>query len=144
VTQPPAPRIMVTRDIATCRALRRAVFIIEQGVSEADEVDGLDDSAIHLLACDGDTPVGTARILVKGQTGKIGRVCVLSSARGSGLGAALIRAALEVLRHQPGVALATLGAQSHATGFYEKLGFRVIGDVFMDAGIAHRKMVLDL
>ncbi|MCX7286762.1 MAG: GNAT family N-acetyltransferase [Rhodobacterales bacterium] len=137
-------RIEVTRDIATCRALRREVFIEEQGVSEADEVDGLDEMAIHLVAFDGDSPVGTARILVKGETGKIGRVCVRALARGTGLGAALIGAALEELRQQPGVILATLGAQTRATGFYEKLGFRVVGEAFIDAGIPHRQMVLDL
>ncbi|HOZ32697.1 MAG TPA: GNAT family N-acetyltransferase [Tabrizicola sp.] len=132
--------IRVTRDIAACRALRREVFINEQGVSEADEVDGLDDSAIHLLAVDGDAPVGTARLLVKGAVGKIGRVCVLPAARGTGLGAALILAALEELRRVPGVTEARLGSQSHATGFYEKLGFVVEGDEFLDAGIPHRHM----
>ena len=133
-------RIEVTRDITTCRALRRAVFIEEQGVSEADEVDGLDQDALHLLAYSDDRPVGTARILVKGATGKIGRVCVLPAARGTGLGAALIRAALDELRRSPGVAEACLGAQSHATAFYEKLGFTVEGDEFLDAGIPHRHM----
>ena len=133
-------RIEVTRDIATCQHLRRVVFIEEQGVSEEDEVDGLDASAIHLLAFDEGGAVGTARLLVKGAVGKIGRVCVLPSARGTGLGAALIRAALEELRRQPGVAEAYLGSQSHATGFYEKLGFVVEGDEFIDAGIPHRHM----
>ena len=133
-------RIEVTRDIATCQRLRRVVFIEEQGVSEADEVDGLDEAAIHLLAFDGETPVGTARLLVKGATGKIGRVCVMAEARGTGLGAALIVKALEVLRAQPGVSEAYLGSQSHATGFYEKLGFAVEGEEFLDAGIPHRHM----
>ena len=131
-------RITVTRDIATCQQLRRVVFIQEQGVSEADEVDGLDDTAIHLLAWDGDVPVGTARLLLKGSLGKIGRVCVLPKARGTGLGAELIRAALDVLRQQPGVTEAYLGSQSHATGFYEKLGFALEGEEFLDAGIPHR------
>lgn len=133
-------RIEVTRDIATCQRLRREVFIVEQGVSVEDEVDGLDPVAIHLLAVDGEAPVGTARLLVKGETGKIGRVCVLPVARGTGLGAALILKALEVLRDQPGVVSAELGAQSHATGFYEKLGFTVEGAEFLDAGIPHRHM----
>ncbi|MDP3195975.1 GNAT family N-acetyltransferase [Tabrizicola sp.] len=133
-------KIEVTRDIATCQRLRRAVFIDEQGVSEADEVDGLDETAIHLLAFDGQGPVGTARLLVKGATGKIGRVCVLPAARGTGLGAALIETALRVLQDQPGVTEACLGSQSHATGFYEKLGFAVEGEEFLDAGIPHRHM----
>jgi predicted GNAT family N-acyltransferase len=132
--------IKVTRDIATCQSLRRVVFIEEQGVSETDEVDGLDGAAIHLLALAGETPVGTARLLLKGPVGKIGRVCVLPGARGTGLGAALIRVALEVLRDQQGVTEAYLGAQSHATGFYEKLGFAVEGEEFLDAGIPHRHM----
>ena len=133
-------KIEVSGDIATCQRLRRLVFIEEQGVSEADEVDGLDPEAIHLLAWDGETAVGTARLLLKGSLGKIGRVCVLPQARGTGLGAALIRKALEVLRDQPGVTEAYLGSQSHATGFYEKLGFLVEGEEFLDAGIPHRHM----
>lgn len=133
-------RIEVTQDLPTCHALRRVVFIDEQGVSEADEVDGLDNKAIHLLAWDGECPVGTARLLVKGETGKIGRVCVLPEVRGLGLGAALITTALMVLRDQPGVTEATLGSQSHATGFYEKLGFAIEGEEFIDAGIPHRHM----
>lgn len=133
-------RIEVTQDLPTCHALRRVVFIDEQGVSETHEVDGLDSKAIHLLAWDGECPVGTARLLVKGETGKIGRVCVLPEVRGLGLGAALITTALTVLRDQPGVTEATLGSQSHATAFYEKLGFAVEGDEFIEAGIPHRHM----
>jgi predicted GNAT family N-acyltransferase len=136
--------IAVTRDLATCLAVRRKVFIDEQGVSEADEVDGLDPVALHLLAMQDAAPVGTARILVEGAVGKIGRVCVLPQARGTGLGAALIRAAVAELRAMPGVAKAKLGAQVHALGFYERLGFEAVGQVYMDAGIPHRDMVMAL
>jgi predicted GNAT family N-acyltransferase len=140
MTTPESIRIEVTQDIPTCQALRRVVFIDEQGVSEAEEVDGLDGKAIHLLAWEGDCPLGTARLLVKGATGKIGRVCVLPEVRGTGLGAALIAAALDELRRVPGVTEAYLGSQSHATGFYETLGFAVEGEEFLDAGIPHRHM----
>lgn len=133
-------RIEVTDDIATCRALRRTVFIEEQGVSEADEIDDLDGIAIHLLAYLNDAPVGTARLLLMGKVGKIGRVCVLPKARGTGLGAALILSSLEELRRHPGVTEAYLGAQVHAVGFYEKLGFVVEGDEFIDADVPHRHM----
>lgn len=133
-------RIEVTRDLATCRHLRRVVFIEEQGVSEADEVDDLDGEAIHLLAYLNEVPIGTARLLLMGKVGKIGRVCVLPEARGTGLGAALILAALEELRQQPGVTEAYLGAQVHAVGFYEKLGFAVEGEEFIDAEVPHRHM----
>ncbi len=136
--------IAETRDITTCRALRRRVFIDEQGVSEADELDDLDEVAIHLLASDDGLAIGSARLLVLGDLGKIGRVCVLASVRGRGIGAALIRHAVQRFAAEAGVTRVKLGAQTHALGFYEALGFRAVGDIYDDAGIAHRDMILDL
>ena len=136
--------IGVTTDIATCRALRRTVFIEEQGVSEADEVDDLDDQAIHILATQHGRPVGSARLLSYGDIGKVGRVCVLPDARGTGLGAALMQVAVAQFRTMPGVKRVKLGAQLQALAFYERLGFTPYGDVFLDAGIEHRDMVLYL
>lgn len=137
-------RITLTDDIQTCRALRRTVFIEEQGVSEADELDDLDGQALHLLAYVDDVPIGSARLLVNGDTGKVGRVCVVSSARGTGLGAALMRAAVDQFRSMPGIHKVKLGAQTHALGFYERLGFVATGPVYDDAGIPHRDMVYRL
>lgn len=137
-------RIETTSDIDTCRALRRAVFIEEQGIREEDEWDDLDGEAIHLLAWQGGAPVGTARILTQGGTGKIGRVCVLPEARGTGLGRQLICAGMDVLRARPGITRAKLGAQTHAIGFYEKLGFVADGPIYDDAGIPHRDMIREL
>lgn len=136
--------IAPSRDIAACRALRRAVFIEEQGVSEADELDDRDEAAIHLLASEAGRPIGSARLLVEGSTGKIGRVCVLASHRGQGIGAALIRAAIAEFRTMPGIEKVKLGAQTHALGFYQALGFEAYGPVYDDAGIPHRDMVLPL
>lgn len=137
-------KITETRDITTCRHLRRVVFIDEQGVAESDELDDLDDQAIHLLALINDQPIGSARLLVTDYIGKIGRVCVLKQARGAGVGAALIRAAVDHFRQIPGITKAKLGAQVHALGFYENLGFQATGPIYDDAGIEHRDMVLDL
>ena len=136
--------ISVTEDLASCHLLRRFVFIEEQGVSEADELDDLDKSATHFLATENELPIGTARMRINGDTAKIGRVCVIKSHRGTGLGAALIRAAVEEARKMSGVTTVKLGAQTHALGFYEKLGFEAQGPVYDDAGIEHRDMVLTL
>ncbi|MBA95934.1 MAG: GNAT family N-acetyltransferase [Sulfitobacter sp.] len=136
--------ISVTEDLASCHLLRRIVFIEEQGVSEADELDDLDNSATHFLATENELPIGTARMRINGDTAKIGRVCVIKSHRGTGLGAALIRAAVEEARKMSGVTTVKLGAQTHALGFYEKLGFEAQGPVYDDAGIEHRDMVLTL
>ncbi|EKE44998.1 acetyltransferase, GNAT family protein [Oceaniovalibus guishaninsula JLT2003] len=135
--------IGVTDDLETCLHLRRVVFMDEQNVPEADERDGRDGDAVHLLARKDGIAVGCARILRMGDTGKIGRVCVLPGWRGTGLGRALILACLDVLRAE-GMARAKLGAQVHALGFYERLGFVAEGPVYDDAGIAHRDMVRDL
>jgi predicted GNAT family N-acyltransferase len=134
--------IDITDDLAACHALRRAVFIDEQGISEAEEWDDLDSAAVHLLVRDGDMPVGTARLLTQGTTGKIGRLCVLRSHRGRGLGAALVKAAVTLLRRRPGLTRILLSAQVHAIPFYEKIGFTAEGPVYDDAGIPHRDMVM--
>ena len=134
--------IDLTDDLATCFELRRVVFIEEQGVPVSEEVDELDPICLHLLASDGAVPVGTARIYIADNIAKIGRVCVLKSHRGTGLGAALIRAALEVSKGK--AKTAKLGAQLHALGFYEALGFTATGPVYDDAGIDHRDMVRPL
>ncbi|WP_299296158.1 GNAT family N-acetyltransferase [uncultured Tateyamaria sp.] len=133
-----------TDDLATCLELRRVVFMEEQGVSEADERDGRDGDALHVLATRDGVALGCARILVAEGVAKIGRVCVLQEARGTGLGAAIITVCLDVARAQPGVTRAKLGAQVHALAFYEKLGFAAFGPVYDDAGIPHRDMDRDL
>jgi ElaA protein len=132
--------VALTEDLPACWTIRRVVFIEEQAVPEDLEVDGLDPEALHLLATLDDRPVGTARMLLKGDTGKIGRVAVLKEARGQGIGAALIRAAVEELTAR-GLARAKLGSQTHAIPFYEGLGFVAEGPVYDDAGIPHRDMV---
>jgi ElaA protein len=63
--------------------------------------------------------------------------------RGRGIGAALIRAAVEEIRAR-GMARAKLGSQVHAIPFYEGLGFVAEGPVYDDAGIPHRDMTLAL
>ena len=136
--------IKVVTDYTPCIALRRAVFMDEQGIPEAEEMDDLDDQAIHLLATDNGSPVGTARLLISEDTGKIGRICVLQSHRGTGLGKALVNAGLVYFRSLPGITQAKLVAQDHAIPFYESLGFVAYGPFYDDAGIPHRDMTQPL
>ena len=131
-----------TEDIATCQALRRRVFIEEQGVDEALDLDGLDGDAMHLLARRDGVALGTARLMVQGTTGKIGRVCVLAQARGMGIGVLIMQAAEAEFRKLPEVTRLKLAAQTHALGFYMRLGYQAVGDEFLDAGFPHQDMVL--
>ncbi|WP_368188368.1 GNAT family N-acetyltransferase [Aestuariibius sp. HNIBRBA575] len=136
--------IELTDNLAGCHAVRRAVFINEQNVSEAEELDDLDAQALHILATKDGTPVGTARLLIHDAYGKIGRVAVTKDMRGTGLGAKIMQVVLDVLRAQDGVTHAKLDAQISALKFYEKLGFIAQGPEFMDANIPHRLMVMPL
>ncbi|PJI93090.1 ElaA protein [Yoonia maricola] len=136
--------ISIVTDYAPCITLRRQIFIKEQGIAEADEIDDLDPEATHLLATIDNQPVGTARILIDGAVGQIGRICVVPEQRGTGLGAALVNVSMDYLRDQPGLTHAKLGAQDHAIGFYARLGFVATGPFYDDAGIPHQDMIREL
>lgn len=127
-------------DIAICQQIRRIVFVEGQNVPEAEEIDGRDGKCTHYLLCIDGEPAATARLLRKGRTAKIQRVCVLNSLQGMGLGKRLIHYILADLRGFPGEIV--LGAQEKVIPFYEKLGFRICGEVYMDANIPHRPMEL--
>ena len=129
-----------SEDLEACLTVRFEVFVQEQAVPIELERDEYDETAIHILAVKGDRPVGTARIVLKGDAGKIGRVAVLAEQRGTGLGRRLIEACLVELEALPEITVASLGSQTHALGFYEKLGFVAEGPEFDDAGIPHRMM----
>lgn len=129
-------------DQAACFAIRRAVFVDEQGVSEADEVDGEDPICRHFLATVDGAPIGAARLKPIEGAMKVQRVAVLPAARGTGLGAALMRRMIDdVAARHPGLPI-VLGSQIDAVRFYEKLGFIAEGEEYLDAGIRHLDMRL--
>ena len=121
--------------------LREEVFVIEQGVPLAIELDDADDRAIHFIATVKKEAVGTARLVVRGRSGKIGRMAVRKAWRGKGVGTALIAFIQRVARRK-GLTRLYLHAQKQAVPFYTQLGFIATGAPFVEAGIPHRKMVL--
>lgn len=127
-------------DLQACFELRRQVFIDEQGVSEAEERDGCDAEATHVLLRVGDTPIGAMRLRIVDDMGKVERVCVSPDHRSDGHGADLIRWAIEYFRKGEKVEGVKLGAQVHVIGFYEALGFEAYGPEYLDARIPHRDM----
>lgn len=123
------------------RAVRKTVFVDEQGVLAELEWDGRDEHCIHVLA---ETPagdaIGTGRLLPDGH---IGRMAVLKHWRGRGVGSALLERLVAVAREQ-GFDRVELSAQTHAIDFYARFGFEALGDEYLDAGIPHRAMRLAL
>jgi predicted GNAT family N-acyltransferase len=123
------------------RGLREKVFIIEQGVPRELEWDGEDERSHHFIALnEAGQALGCARLLPSGQ---IGRMAVLAEHRQHGIGMRLLVEAIEAAKRL-GFARVMLHAQTHATTFYRKAGFEPVGEIFMEAGIPHQEMFLDL
>ena len=124
--------------------VRKHVFIEEQGVPVDMEIDEFDPIAKHALAYVDSECVGTARLIaLPGNIGKIGRMAVFQTYRRQGLGRQLLNALLESCKSQ-GVAQLELHAQLLAIPFYEKFGFIAQGEMYYEAGIAHRDMILSI
>ncbi len=120
-------------------ALRRRVFIEEQQVPEAIEMDAGDAIAYHVLALDADLPVGCGRMVPHDDHVKIGRMAVLRERRGEGIGRRILEFLMDAAGRQ-GFRKAVLHAQLHAEGFYLRCGYLPDGDTFEEAGIMHRRM----
>ena len=123
--------------------LRRAVFVEEQGIAPEIEADTRDAEALHAVATNRfGMPVGTGRAVLDGQGGaRIGRMAVLASVRGAGVGAAVLAALVEGCQRR-GAGDILLHAQSDAVRFYSQHGFMCRGESFEEAGIEHQEMVL--
>jgi predicted GNAT family N-acyltransferase len=137
-------------DREACFAVRKDVFVREQGVPEDIEYDAYDAAAVHVLAVREDgVPLGTGRLLYgaaaaaknggDASVGSLGRLAVTRAARGLGVGAALVRAIEDAARAR-GLRAVDLHAQTQALGFYERLGYEAYRPEFPDAGIPHRAM----
>lgn len=119
--------------------IRLEVFVHEQGVPLAEEMDLQDAQCVHAVAYAGDgQAVGTGRLLPDGH---IGRMAVRHPWRGAGVGSLLLNALMDAAR-QRGDTQVVLAAQLQARPFYARHGFVEEGETFMDAGIEHRQMRL--
>lgn len=123
------------------RHVREQVFLVEQQCPEDEEWDALDATSWHMLARDLEgRPIGTGRLTPEH---RIGRMAVLAPWRGRGVGEAIVRLLLEQARALRWSAV-ELGAQTHAIPFYQRFGFAAYGDEYLDCGISHRRMRLEL
>lgn len=134
----------------SCSRIRREVFIVEQGVTEEEEWDGLDEAANHFLVLENRSAqaIACARLLSAPDVTTVGsvkvtRMAVLRDHRRQGVGGALLREMLnEAMRRK--CSRVELDAQLQAVSFYKKAGFRERGKPFVDAGIQHVKMIKEL
>lgn len=120
--------------------IRKIVFVNEQGVSEEEEYDEHEEKAEHVLVYHEGQPVGTGRVRVVEDMAKLERICILPEYRKLGLGRHIMDA-LERLAQAKGLKKAKLHGQTQAEPFYEKLGYKRVSDIFMEADIPHVAMV---
>jgi predicted GNAT family N-acyltransferase len=137
-------RARTRHELADALEIRHAVFCVEQGVPERDELDGRDHEGIHLVAVRDGELIATCRILLVGSTAQFSRLAVKRSVRRRGIATALLAAADEEAR-AGGARRLVLHAQTYARELYRRAGYRPRGRVFWEAGIEHIAMekVLD-
>lgn len=131
----------VKKDVsADGRYIRTVVFVDEQDVMPEEEFDGSDKYAENVVMYLEGKAVATGRIIV-GDRGEclIGRIACLKEYRGNGYGTVIMK---ELIRRckEKGFDTVYLHSQSRARGFYEKLGFKAFGDMYMEANILHISM----
>jgi len=131
-------------DMQKCFDIRLKVFVHGQNVPLEEEIDDNDAVSDHYLLHVANAPAGTARVRIIDDYAKIERVAVLEEHQGKGLGKELLLRILTDLKQKNAVKKAKLSSQVYAIPFYEKLGFLVCSEVYMDANIPHKDMVLNV
>lgn len=126
-------------DAAKC--IRISVFMQEQGF--AQEFDALDELAVHLVAFDDSLPIATCRIWEQDGFWHVGRLAVIKSHRGMGLGAQMLGAAEKYVKAQGGKRI-SLHAQCRAETFYRRCGYLPYGEIDYDEGVEHVHMQKEL
>ena len=119
--------------------VRTKVFVHEQGVPNELEIDEHENDSTHFVMYHEDEPIGAGRFRVLEGKGKVERICVLSAHRGTGAGNQIMNT-IENFAKPLAIKSLILNAQISALPFYEKLGYTVISDEFLDAGIPHKTM----
>ncbi|MEF3329061.1 GNAT family N-acetyltransferase [Oceanobacillus oncorhynchi] len=131
------------QDLQKVFEIRKEIFVKEQEVSkeeEFDAFDSLDADCNHILVYYDNKPVGTGRVRAVEEVGKLERICILKPYRKYGLGKVIVQS-LEEIVLQKGLTRAKLHGQTHAEGFYHKLGYETVSDEFLEDGIPHYLMV---
>ena len=121
-------------------SVRKTVFVQEQNVPLEEEIDEHENQSTHFILYDGDRPAGAGRFRLLDGSGKVERICVLKSLRGKGAGREIMQA-IEQYASGRSISNLKLNAQTYAIPFYEGLGYEVVSEEFMDAGIPHRTMI---
>ncbi|WP_077212669.1 GNAT family N-acetyltransferase [Bacillus dakarensis] len=141
-----AKRVTTNEELKAAFAIRKEVFVKEQGVpleDEFDQFDTLNGLCEHIVVHYNEQPVGTGRIRFIDGVGKLERICILEPYRKYGLGKMIIKT-LEEIAEERGASQVKLHGQTQAEGFYKNLDYRTSSPIFMEDGIPHVLMIKEL
>jgi predicted GNAT family N-acyltransferase len=131
------------KELEDAFSIRKTVFVEEQNVPLEEEIDQFEDEAVHFVLYNDDSPIGAGRFRVVDGYGKVERICVLKEARRTGAGNAIMNGIEEHALEQ-GLHKLKLNAQTQAIPFYARLGYEVVSEEFLDAGIPHKTMMKEM
>lgn len=123
--------------------LRSAVFVVEQDCVYQD-LDGKDTKALHVLGFKNDKLVAYTRIFGPGvyfEQASIGRVIVAKNERRHDYGNQIMKASINAIKERFNETTIKISAQCYLDKFYTNLGFKAIGDTYLEDGIPHISMI---
>lgn len=128
---------------AEARAIREEVFVKEQKFVE--EFDAEDAKCTHIVLFLEEAAIACCRFFATDDKGtyKLGRIAVRKPYRGQNFGAAIMKKARQVLKER-GAKTLVIHAQAHAQGFYEKIGYTAVGELFLEENVPHRHMEMQI
>lgn len=135
---------LTTKELYEILKSRAEIFVVEQNCIYQD-LDDKDYEALHIFYESEGRIVAYMRAFEKNsmtETVQVGRVLTLN--HGKGLGGKLLKEGIAVIKDKMSAAAIYIEAQCYAIGFYEKEGFMVSSEKFLEDGIPHVEMVLNL
>ena len=121
--------------------VRYTVFVEEQGVPHENEIDEYDKAAYHVVMTDSDRPIACGRLYFCDTIAKLGRVAVIEEYRRKGFATEICNEMIYLAKSH-GAKKVVLHSQTYVVPLYEKLGFKCVGDEFLEENIPHFKMEL--
>lgn len=135
---------LTTTELYEILKARAEIFIMEQNINYQD-MDDIDYRSLHCFIKEGDKVIAYLRAFYKSKDKsvvKIGRVLTLE--HGKGVGRVLLEESIKAVKEKMHCNKIYIEAQKHAVGFYEKFGFVTTSGEFLEEGIVHVAMELEV
>ena len=135
---------LTTTELYEILKSRNEIFVVEQNCIYQD-LDDIDYRSLHIFYESNERIEAYLRAFVKDSSSNIvqmGRVLTLT--HGTGLGGQLLQEGISQIKEKLNPSSIYIEAQCYATGFYEREGFVISSDEFLEDGIPHVEMILKL